>query len=302
MRVGDVDLLDWDISAWKVIGAKLDEVKNELYFPLGFMTTIKNPNPELDDDVEVDYARVLFKKPEPTHFEFDLPLIAISRDDISPATDRIYPVTESYRVPAEGATRVSTCGVLGWSHYETKPQEEPLDFTYTYEAWARDRVIAQQMFVMLMAKLPPLRGKMTVVDSLECARVYSFGMESTADLTEVSSLVDRIPGFSISIRVKGELTLDLSAIVTNAITGTLSDTPSDPDDPDPGQGGMYGNDPLNITIIPPALGKGVLSPSVGVSPGVYDFEVNGPLVRHMGYRLKDSRALRGYYSFKGNKP
>lgn len=248
-RSGNVDLLDWDIAAWRVIGAKLDEEKEVLYMPLGFMTTVVDPDPDSNELVEVDRAKVMFKKPEPTHMEFDLPLIAISRDDLSPAPDRIYPITEQYRVPAEGATRVSACGNLGWTHYETRAQSEPYDFTYNYECWARDRTVAQMMFQILMARLPPIRGKMIVVDSLDCQRAYSFTQESTSDLTEVSSLVDRVPGFSITIRVKGDLSLQEPEISV-AVTGPTQDTPIGDDDPDPGPGGLYGTGGLNVTLLP----------------------------------------------------
>lgn len=252
-RTGFLDLVDWDIAAWTVIGGALDEVKNELYMPLGFLTEIPNPDPDRDDLVEVDRARILFKKPEPTHMEFDLPLIAISRDDISPATNRLYPITEQYRVPAEGAVRVSAGGVLGWSQYETREQDEPYDLTYTYEAWARDRTIAQMMFQILMARLPPLRGRMFPEDSLGCQRIYSFTQESTADLTEVSSLVDRVAGFSVTIRVQGELSLDRVAIIGTAVTGPTQETPINDDDPDPGPGGLYATGAVNVITTPSSM-------------------------------------------------
>lgn len=248
-RSGSVDLLDWDIAAWTTIGGLLDVEKEVLYMPLGFMTEKVNPDPACNDLVEVDRAKIMFKKPEPTHMEFDLPLIAISRDDLSPATDRIYPITEQYRIPAEGATRISACGNLGWSHYESRPQSEPYDFTYTYECWARDRTVAQMIFQILMARLPPLRGSMIVVDSIDCRRVYSFTQESTSDLTEVSSLVDRVPGFSVTIRVKGDLTFR-EPIISTAVTGPTQELPINSGDPDPGPGGLYAAGGINVTLEP----------------------------------------------------
>jgi len=270
-RTGFLDYLDWDIAAWKVIGATYNEEKNELAMPLGFFVEKVNPDPDRNDLVEVDFARVLFKKPEPTHFEFDLPLVVINMDDASPATNRLYPLTEQYRVPAEGAQRVSANGVLGWSHYETRDQDEPFDFTYSYEVWARDRIVARQMLQILQAAMPPLRGKITVMDSLDCPRVYFLTQESTSDLTEVSSLVDRIAGYSLTVRIQGELTLDRLPITTRAVTGETQDTPARPGDPDPGAGGVYATGSANVTLTPnqqsPIL--------VGSSPGVFGFEKPG---------------------------
>jgi len=251
MRTGVLDLFDWDIAAWQIICGEWDTAKNELYMPLGFLTEI--PDPDGQGLVEVDRARILFKKPEPTHMEMDLPLVVINRDDVSYAGSREFPITEQYRVPAPGATRISACGTLGWSHYETREQDVPFDLTYTYEVWARDRTIAQMMFQILMSKLPPMRGVMNVTDSLDCVRAYSFVMESTADLTEVSSLVDRVPGFSITIRVQGELTLNRTAIIGTAVTGPTSSTPINPDDPDPGPGGLYATGAVNVITTPISL-------------------------------------------------
>lgn len=250
MRTGVLDLIDWDIASWKVICGEHDTVKNELFMPLGFFVEKANPDPECDDLVEVDRARIIFKRPEPTHMEMDLPLIVISLDDFTPANSRIYPITEQYRVPAEGATRISACGELGWSHYETRPQDQPYDFTYTYECWARDRVVALMMIQILMSKIPPLRGKFIVTDSLDCDRVYYATQESTADLTEVSSLVDRVAGFSMTVRVQGELTIDRNPVIGTAVTGPTQETPINPDDPDPGAGGLYGTGTTNVTITP----------------------------------------------------
>ena len=227
-RVGDLDLLDWDKAVIMSLGAVLDTSKNQYYYPLSGMYVGEQP---------IERALVAFKKPEPTQLEFDLPCILINRDSFSTAP-RLYSPTEQYRVVADGADPVSASGALGWSAHETKPQARPYDLSYTLDVYSRYRTVAQVLIQILMARFP-VHGKLTVTDSLGVERVYAAFQESVSDLTEVASLVDRIIGFSLSIRIEGELTLDRVKATHDAFTGAESATAVQPGDPDPGPGGHY---------------------------------------------------------------
>lgn len=245
-RNGSLDLIDWDASIWKHLGAELDETKNLLSMPLDFLIEVVDP--DTGELATIDRAQVVYKRPEPTHIQFTMPLVAITRDDLSPDLNRLRSPLEQYRVPAEGATRISTQGILGWSNYETKDLERPYDLSYTIECWARHRVVGQQMLQILMSKFPMLGGVISIVDSENCTRKYSFTSTSTSDLTEVSSLVDRVVGFSISILIKGELTLDRGPITGTAVTGTTATTAFQTGDPDPGAGGLYSSGKITIDV------------------------------------------------------
>jgi hypothetical protein len=242
-RVGDVTLRDWDKAVLLSIGSLLDTEKNRYYLPISIYV-----NDEQGGECHIDRASVIYKKMEPTLHEFDLPAILINRDDFAKA-QRLFGVVEQYRVPAEGSTPVSIGDCLGATEYETKPQDRPYDFNYTFEVWSRYRNVAQVLLQMLMARYP-VHGKLSVFDSLGVEREYYASQEGTSDLTEVSSLVDRIVGYSLSISIQGELTLDAVAVVDPSFTGDTSETPIDPNNPgvDPGPGGIYADGLVDVTV------------------------------------------------------
>ncbi|MDX1486859.1 MAG: hypothetical protein R3268_01565 [Acidiferrobacterales bacterium] len=256
-RTGHVDLIDWDLGVTKKTGALLDEEQSEWYLPLNF-----NVNDPARGPVAINRALVVYKRPEPTQVKHEVPQIAIIRDDIDPDEKRIFSPTVQYRLPCEGSTPVSVYGCIGYTSYETKNQEHPYLLTYTIECWARYRTIAQILLQKMMVAFP-LRGTLSVLGTEEAGRnvendrTYLFFQEGIADLTEVNSMVERIPGYSLTIRVEAELTLDRIPTCEPAFTGPTSpnptpglpgmpnpDGPGNPDypngNPDLPPGGLYG--------------------------------------------------------------
>lgn len=246
-RTGHLTLRDWDKWVLLSIGSILDEEKNRYYLPLDFVV---QPNPH-DENCKIERASVIYKKVEPTLHEFDLPAILINRDDFTPA-QRLFGLVEQYRIPALGSTPIAIGDCLGASEYETKPQARPYDFTYTFEIWSRYRNVAQVLLQILMARYP-IHGKLSVFDSEGVEREYYAAQAGVADLTEISSLVDRIVGYSMSITIQGELTLDAAPVIDPAFTGETSPDPIPPIDPDnpgvdPGAGGLYADGLANVTL------------------------------------------------------
>lgn len=253
MRTGHVDLIDYDLAVTRQTGAILDTEQNEWYLPLSFY--IEDP---AIGPVAIERALVVYKRPEPTQVQHEVPQIAIIRDDIDPDPTRLYSPTVQYRLPAPGATPVSAyCAplgrdIIGYDCYETKDKEVPYNLTYTIECWSRYRVPAQTLLQMMMKRFP-LRGTLTVTATEEagrnvtCDRTYLFFQEGIADLTEVNSMVERIPGFALTIRVEAELTLEKEPITVNGFTGETSvdpipGTPGYPGgNPDLPPGGVYGD-------------------------------------------------------------
>jgi hypothetical protein len=86
-------------------------------------------------------------------------------------------------------------------------------------------------------------GRVKVIDSLGVERIYAVYQQGVTDLTQLSSMVDRVPGYALSLKVEGELTLDKESFTLPAFTGGTSSTPVagiNDNDPDPGPGGLYG--------------------------------------------------------------
>jgi len=261
-RVGDLDLHDWNVAVARNLGAQYDAPKNEWYLDLSKIIKLKDPSAP---NAPAQRALVVFKRPEPTTIDFVLPEITILCDSIVPARNRrASEGNVQYRVPAPGAKRISAGGKLGWSAYEVKPKAEPFDISYTIECWTRSRLLSQVLLQMVMASFPQM-GRMTVVDSIGNEGVYAVYQQSTADLTQLGSMVDRVPAFSVTIKCEAELTEQQRSFTVAAFTGSTSDHPIDgitntqivnPDgsisggvvnadgtisyDPNPGPGGLYG--------------------------------------------------------------
>lgn len=249
-RTGHVDLVDWDLAVLKQTGALLDTTKNEWYLPLSFYV-----NDPIVGPVAIERALVVYKRPEPTQVAHAVPQVAILRDDIDPDERRLQSPTVQYRLPAPGATPVSVGGMLGFSAYETKEKEDPYILTYTIEVWARYKHVAQFLLQKMMRAFP-IRGVLTVIAgeesgrNVENERKYLFFQEGIADLTEINSMVERIPGFSLTIRVEAELTLGREPYTVPAFTGPRSDTPSPvtPNNPELPAGGQYGTGNPNVRV------------------------------------------------------
>jgi len=239
-RTGHVDITDWDLAIARGFGAVHSAIKNEWYLPI----SLYFEDPQLGP-VEIKQALVTFKKPEPTQVEFNLPEIAIIRDDIVPDPKRLFSPTVQYRQPAAGSTPVSVNGMLGYNLYETKDKERPYELVYTIECWSRYRTVAIMLLQIIMAAYP-MRGSVSFADSIGCVRTYLVTQDGTSDLTEVSSLVDRVCGYSLTIRAEAELTLDKKPTIEEAFTGGLTPgppagQPPTPIDPNLPPGGLYGD-------------------------------------------------------------
>lgn len=273
-RTGSVDFYDFDDAVATALGALPDQAKNQFYLPLeGIFVKVEGRQEP------IDRALVVFKRPEPTQVTATVPMISIVRDSTTPAEDRLLSPVISYRVPCNGAKQVSVGGSLGWTSYEQKDKEQPYDFFYTIECWARFRTVAQ-ILLQIMMKRFPMRGEtIVVVDGLDNPRTYAAFQQGVTDLTDVSSLVERIPGYSLSIRVEGELTLDREALCIPSFTGTQTTDPLPGTGGDgyqlvPGPGG-YGRVPADENGIPLCPG-GVQNPDPGVG-GLYG--TGRPIIR-----------------------
>jgi hypothetical protein len=278
-RTGSVDLLDWDDAMIRGFGALEDASKNQFYLPLnGIFIKVEGR------EQPVDRALVVYKRPEPTQITAVLPMIAVIRDSIVPAEIRLLSPVQQYRLPAEGAHAVSANGEIGFTNYETKDKEQPYDLFYTFECWSRYRTVAQMLLAMVMRAFPH-RGAVTLTDSIGNPRTYALFQQGVNDLTDVSSMVDRIPGYALSIKAEAELTLDRTPFSAPAFTGSRTKTPlpgvsSGPGGYQlvPGPGG-YGLVPADANGIPLA-GGGVADPNPGPG-GLYG--TGQPIIREGVY-------------------
>jgi hypothetical protein len=278
-RTGDVDLLDWDDAMLRAFGALEDPGKNQFYLPLnGIFIKIEGR------ETPIDRALVVYKRPEPTQITATLPMIAVIRDSIVPDEVRLLSPVQQYRLPTDGAQAVSANGQVGYTAYDNKDKEEPYNLFYTFECWSRYRTVSQMLLSMVMRAFP-LRGNVTITDGIGNPRTYAVFQQGVNDLTDVSSMVERIPGYALSLKVEAELTLDRTPFSVSAFTGTRTKTPlagvsSGPSGYQlvPGPGG-YGLVPAEANGIPLADG-GVNDPDPGPG-GLYG--TGQPIIREGVY-------------------
>ena len=148
---------------------------------------------------------VIFQDAEDVYQDGFLPHIAISRSAITPAMSRWHPVGKAYQVPSSVATMVTAQnGVVGPSLNELKGYALPYDITYDIHMRARLRTQANNM-LQYMGRHLWAYGSLFLTDSEGDERGYVTYLESIDNLDEVVDFSDRTIGFTMSLRVEGEL-------------------------------------------------------------------------------------------------
>lgn len=192
-------------------------------FDTGLVTTFGSvlKTITLDDEEVQDYAvqipgvhgpdeydgliPVIFQEPEDVYQTGYIPHIAISRSAITPAMQRWHPVGKAYQVPAKVAQTVTAQdGSQGPSLNELKGYALPFDITYDIHMRARLRLQANRMLKYL-GRYIWAYGSIFFTDNEGDERGYVAYLESIDNLDELVEFSDRTLGFTMSVRVEGEL-------------------------------------------------------------------------------------------------
>lgn len=139
-----------------------------------------------------------------------LPVITVSRDDLSPAMHRWHPGSVQYRAPARGSLLRAVGERANFGHWEEMPQAVPFDFTYTINILTRSRSSrssANRLLDYVLRVFPPY-CRLLVTDSVGDVRSYEAQMTGTTPLDEVAEVSERTIGFAVTIEVQGELDLN----------------------------------------------------------------------------------------------
>lgn len=201
-RTGTVFLEDFDVGLVTTFGAVLKTIT-------------------LDDEQVQDYAvqipgvtgpdeydglvPVIFQEPEDVYQTGFIPHIAISRSAITPAMTRWHPAGKAYQVPAKMAQMVTAQdGSVGPTLNELKGYAIPHDITYDLHMRGRLRQQANNM-LRYLGRFYWAYSVLYFVDNEGDERGYDAYVESIDNLDEVVEFSDRTLGFTMSIRVEGEL-------------------------------------------------------------------------------------------------
>lgn len=228
-RTGTVTLRDFDKGVIETMGAFLaydEDGKERNYFlqlDAGDVGSAKGRigrkgqliPPITPGQTALPGVPVVFSHPEDVFAKYDLPLIAIRRDDIDPATSRWHPGLKQYRAPAESALPTVVGAESYWNLVEEKEQAVPYDLTYTISILARSRGkggISQtnqaNAILHQVLKVYQPYCLVKVFDSIGDGRTYEAFQESISHLDEVPEVADRVIGFAVTLRVEAELDLN----------------------------------------------------------------------------------------------
>jgi len=202
-RTGCVSLADFDAGLATSIGAELVDIELDGETVQQYAVSIDGVT---GPDETSHYVPVYFSEPEDAYLANLLPQIVISRTSITPQMNRWFPPgTFAYQAPAANATTITaTNGVQGPSHIEFKPWAIPHEFSYDMHLRARLRSQANNMLAHV-ARTIWAYGQISFQDTEGEQRGYYAFVEGYESLAEISDVADRLMGFTVSMRVEGEL-------------------------------------------------------------------------------------------------
>lgn len=205
---GVVRLRDFHQGVVTTLGAQLlahrGSPTNKHYF-------LKIPNIDLTD-VGLPGLPIYFSYPEDVFEKYKLPLVMIRFDGFAPAMQRWHPNMTTYRVPAPGA-RLIQQSPPKYDRYVRAQQAPPYDLNYTIVIEARSRGVPggqrSQVLAILQHVLSvyPPHCEVWVADSVGDLRNYYAEQSGGSPEDEIFDVSDRTIGFSLPLRVEGELDL-----------------------------------------------------------------------------------------------
>lgn len=221
-QTGEVGIRNFDIGIMDTLGASPDT--DGLFADKDFKKNISNFNANdycfklVVPSVSNGAVPVYFAQPDTPYRAKYFPLITISRDDIVPNLQRWMNVGQLEYRAGIPQSYVVINGVSGYTQYVSKQQAMPYDFFYTISVYDRYERSVQTVLLKVLQSFPPI-GKLFVKDSLGLQRTYEVYQEGgVSPLNEIVDAAQRIRGYSITIRVEGEIDL-IAPVDKQAVTG-----------------------------------------------------------------------------------
>jgi hypothetical protein len=173
---------------------------------------------------------VTWSFPEDLFERYQMPVFWVSRESLDPAMNRWHPGSRQYRAPSKGALPVVSGDLSGWSSFDDRQQAVPYDLAYVLNIENRQEAAtrnnANVMFMYAIRRFQPY-AKIGLFDSIGDIRTYDCFFESSSNLDETQDVTKRKIGFTLNLRVEGELDLtddETKTAVTDAPVFNLSQT------------------------------------------------------------------------------
>lgn len=150
---------------------------------------------------------IVFDKPEQVYEIRSYPFIHVKRDSMEPALERWHSYGHQDYIAGVPGTEHVVDGETVYDQVEAKPQAWPYDINYTISCYSRYEYEAQTILRHIMRRFRP-RLYITVVDTLSENRYYTFFSDGAVnDIGEIVDVAERLKGYSISVKVEGEIDL-----------------------------------------------------------------------------------------------
>lgn len=217
LRTGDVFIRNFDQGIVETIGGVLTQQtvddgrggtvqQTKWMLPVSkmrFLKSLKYPGIGPDGAVQITIVA-----PEETYESELVPEVIVKRGDPAPATARFHPHTIVYDTPSAAAKVVTAAsGRVGVDVAEVRNAAFPFDIPYDIDVRTRVRNDSTAFLKHLLWIFRPPASPMWLRDSLGDKRTYDAFLESLPAINELASVAERVVGFSLSIRVEGELDL-----------------------------------------------------------------------------------------------
>jgi hypothetical protein len=212
---GDVVIRDFDRGVIETMGGT---IVNDDYFIL--VEGVVPPPYPLDyrDQAlcgkQMPGIPIIWASPDDRFESWVLPCLVVRRESIDPASERWPSFYQKYRAPATDATALQvtrgTQTFNGYDKYEQQQGHFPYDITYVINvlsAGEKPESDVQRMLLHVLRFYPPKDSLVEVRDSLGDERTYEVFSEGPVNLAEALDIVDKQAGYSVNIKVKGELDL-----------------------------------------------------------------------------------------------
>lgn len=219
---GEVGIRDFDLGLCLTLGGVLHRVGPD-EIP-GYYATV----PGVEPAPGLPGVQLVFGNPDDAFVNYLLPLIVLTRDDITPAMARAHPYSVKYRAPKSGAQQIQVVGPGGVirTGYRDMVQQEiptPYDISYTLTiAHQRRGLKARESGLKLLnyviRRCPPF-FLVGVLDSIGDTRLYFATAEASTTADELADVADRLISWTMGVTVEAHLDL-LDAEDVKMVTGT----------------------------------------------------------------------------------
>ena len=210
-RTGTVFIKDFDRGVITTIGAQLIDVADPCrsgVFPNSSKRYALSVAGVCGPDEYGGMVPIIFNDPDDAYQKDLIPQIHIERSALLPAPQRRQSPGYDYRIPAPQAKMVKGwTGETGPTMVEVKGIADPYDITYELHIRTRLANEVSMILRVVAGAFPPMDGALYVMDTEGACRSYDVFQESINDLSSIVDVQDREAGWTVSIRVEGEIDL-----------------------------------------------------------------------------------------------